>query len=144
MKAISEAFEVRYVGDAVAAGSSIDDNSTIIDMAGYESVMFLTAVTDSAATGVATLVVQESDANSDGGMANVTGAAATKTCVQNDDINETLLVAEYRNPKKRYVQATRTSSVANIAYGEVVAILKPYRTPAEHGATVSAAAYVSN
>ena len=144
MHGLLDNLEVRYVGAAVSAGSSIDNNSSRIDMAGYESVTFVTTITDSVATGVATLVVQESDADSDDAMANVTGTAATKTCAINDDINGTLLATEYRKPAKRYVQATRTSSAANIAYGEVIAILKPMRRPAEQGATVSDTAYVSN
>lgn len=144
MHGLLDNHELRYVGAAVAAGSSIDNNSTIIDMAGYESVVFVCAITDSTATGVATLVVQESDENSDAAMADVTGTAATVTCAENDDINGKLLATEYRKPAKRYVQATRTSSTANIAYGEVYAILKPLRRPAEQGATVSDTAYVSN
>lgn len=144
MHGLLDNFEVRYVGAAVAAGSSIDDNSARIDMAGYESVMFMTTITDSVATGVATLVVQESDADSDDAMASVTGTAATVTCAENDDVNGTMLVTEYRKPAKRYVQATRTSATANIAYGEVIAVLKPLRRPAEHGSTVSDTAYVSN
>lgn len=144
MHGLLDNLEVRYVGAAVAAGSSIDNNSSRIDMAGYESVTFVTTITDSVATGVATLVVQESDADSDDAMAAVTGTAASVTCAENDDINGTVLITEYRKPAKRYVQATRTSATANIAYGEVIAILKPLRRPAEQGATVSDTAYVSN
>lgn len=144
MHGLLDNYEVRYVGAAVSAGSTIDNNSSRIDMAGYESVMFMTTITDSVATGVATLVVQESDADSDDAMASVTGTAATVTCTENDDVNGTMLATEYRKPAKRYVQATRTSATANIAYGEVIAVLKPMRRPAEHGATVSATAYVSN
>ena len=144
MHGISDNYEVRYVGAAVAAGSSIDNNSTIIDMEGYESVMFVTTITDCANTGVATLVIQSSTANSDTAMANVTGTAATATSGGNDDMNGTVLVTELRKPAQRYVQATRTSSVANIAYGEVIAILKPHRQPSEQGATVQASTYLSN
>lgn len=144
MHGLLDNYEVRYVGAAVAAGSSIDSNSSIIDMDGYESVMFVTTITDSVATGVAKMVVQENDENSDAGMADVTGTAATVTCAVNDDINGTVLVTEYRKPAKRFVQAVRTSATANIAYGEVIAILKPLRRPAEQGETVSDTAYVSN
>lgn len=143
MHGIIDNLEIRYVGAAIAAGSTIDNNSTRIDMTGYESVTFMTTITDSVATGVATLVVQQSDADSDDAMANVTGTAATVTSAENDDVNGTMLATEYRNPAKRYVQATRTSSAANIAYGEVIAILKPYRRPAVQGATVSDTAFVS-
>ncbi|WP_026790350.1 hypothetical protein [Pleomorphomonas oryzae] len=144
MHLISDNLEVRYVGAAIAAGASIDGNSSRIDMADYESVLFVSTITDSVATGVATLKVEENDDDSDTGMAAVTDASATKTCASNDDINGTLLAVEYRLPSKRYVQAVRTSSAANIAYGEVIAILTPRRKPAVQGATVSDLAAVSN
>jgi hypothetical protein len=144
MHGIKDNLEVRYVGAAVAAGSSIDNNSSRIDMAGYESVMFVTTVTDSVATGVATLVIQSSDADSDAAMANVTGTDATLTSAANDDLNGKMLVTELRMPAKRYVQATRVSATANIAYGEVIAILKPYTKPVSQHSTVGDLNYVSN
>lgn len=144
MHGILDNFEIRYVGAAVAAGSSIDDNSSRIDMAGYESVAFMTTISDSVDTGVATLTIQENTADSDTGMTAVTGAAATATSAANDDLNGLMLAAEYRKPTARYVQAVRTSATANIAFGEVIAILKPKRLPAAQGATVSDAVSVSN
>lgn len=144
MHGILDNYEVRYVGAAVAAGSSIDNNSSRIDMAGYESVMFVTTITDSANTGVATLTIQQNTVDSDSGMAAVTGTASTATSGSNDDLNGTVLVSELRKPAQRYVQATRASATANIAYGEVIAILKPKRLPASQGATVQDTAYISN
>lgn len=136
--------EFRVVGAAVAAGSSIDNNSSIIDMADYESVTFVAPITDSVATGVATLVIQHSDTNADGGMTSVSDTAATVTCAINDDINGEALVSELRHPAKRYVQATRTSATANIAYGDVIAVLRPRRLPVTQGATIADTGYVSN
>ena len=115
--------ECRRVGDAVAAGSSIDDNSDRIDTAGYEGVIFVTTITDSVATGVATLQVQQNTADSDTGMAAIDDAVATAPSASNDDLNQKLLVASVHRPRERYVQATRTSATANIAYGECLAIL---------------------
>ena len=143
MHGLSDNLEVRYVNAPVSAADNTDDNSTIIDMQDYESAMFIVSITDSVATGVATLTVQQNDANSDSGMAAVTGAAATATSAQNDDLNGTVLVAEVRNPTERYIQGTITSATANIAFGDTIVILKPRRLPAEQGATVSDTAYVS-
>lgn len=144
MHGISDNYEVRVVNAAVGAANSTDDNSSRIDMAGYESVMFIVPITDSVATGVATLTIQANDTDSDSGMAAVSGAAASATSAENDDLNQTALVAELRLPAKRYVQATITSTTANIAFGETIAILKPLRMPATQGATVSDTAYTSN
>lgn len=144
MHGIIDNYEVLVVNAAVANASNTDDNSTRIDMADYESVMFVVTITDSAATGVATLTIQSNDADSDTGMAAVTDAVATATCAVNDDLNGEALVAELRLPSKRYVQATITSATANIAFGETIAILKPLRRPAVQGATIVDTAYVSN
>lgn len=137
-------FEYRYVNAAVTAASNTDDNSTIIDMADYESVTFVVPILDSVATGVAALTIEQNTANSDSGMAAVSGAAATATSATNDDLNGTVLVAEVRKPSSRYVQAVISSATANIAFGDTLAILKPKRRPATQGATVSDTAYASN
>ncbi len=144
MHGLSSNVEIRVVGSPVVAGSTIDNNSSRIDMADYESVMFIAPIVDSVATGVATLAIQESDADSDDAMAAVTGSAATATCAVNDDINDTALVTEVYHPAKRYVQATRTSATANIAYGAVIALLVPRVRPSTHGATVADSASVAN
>jgi len=143
MHGITDNLEFRVVAAAVAAGSAIDNNSAIIDMAEYESVAFITNIVDSVATGVATLVVQSSDANSDGAMAAVEDTVATATCGTNDDLNGRALMTEIRHPAKRYVQATRISATANIAYGEVIAVLKPRHLPAAKGSTIADSAFVS-
>lgn len=144
MHGLSDNVEIRVVGAPVAAGSTIDNNSSRIDMADYESVMFIAPITDSVATGVATLTIQSSDADSDDDMADVDGTAATVTSATNDDVNDTALVSELYHPAKRYVQATRTSATANIAFGAVIAILTPRQKPVTQGATVSDTAYAAN
>jgi len=144
MHGLSSNVEIRVVGAPVAAASNTDSNSSIIDMQNYESVMFVASITDSVATGVASLTIQSSDANSDGAMAAVTDTAATVTSATNDDVNGTALVSKIYHPAKRYVQATRASSVANIAFGDVIAILVPRQKPSVNGATVSDSASAFN
>lgn len=144
MHTITENIEIREVGAPVAAGASIDNNSDRIDMQDYESVTFIAVITDSVDTGVAALTIEGSDADSDDNMAAIAGAVATVTSAANDDINGQLLVVEVRRPATRYVQAVRSSATANIAYGTVIALLKPYRRPVTDHGTVSAIARVSD
>jgi len=127
-----------------AAASSTDANSAILDMQGYEGVMFIVPMSDSAATGVATLNVQGNSANSDSGMATITGAVATATCSTNDDLNGTLLVVDVYKPLERYIQGNITSGTANIAYDAMVAIrYKGHKAPVtQDTATVSASTSV--
>lgn len=120
-KGILKNVAVDFVNALVSAGSTIDDNSSILDMQGYEGVIFMVTITDSADTGVAALTVQTNSANSDSGMTAST-AIATATSAANDDLNSMLLVAELKKPIERYVQGTLTSATANIAYGETIAI----------------------
>ncbi len=133
------------VGAPIAAANNTDSNSDILDMAGYEGVIFIGSITDSVATGVATLKVEQSDTNADGGMALVTGCTVSKTCVADDDINNTLLTAEVFQPRKRYVQGVRGSATANIAFGTLIAIrYGAKKLPVTADATISGSVAVTS
>lgn len=136
--------EVRWVKAAVAAANNTDSNSAIIDTQGYESVLFIVPVTSSVATGIAKIQIEENDANQDAGMAAVANAVAQAVSAGANDIASKVLVAEYFKPRKRYVQAVITSQTANIAFGEMVAVLVPYALPPQASATVLAAGFGQN
>lgn len=106
----------------VAAADSTDANSDILDMQGYEGVIFIVPIEDSVAGGVAKLAVEGSATNADAGMAAISGAEATKTSAANDDLNGNLLIVNVYRPQKRYVQGVITSATANIAFGTMIAI----------------------
>jgi hypothetical protein len=138
-------FKIGEVMAPVAAGSSIDSNSDRLDMSGYEGVVFIVPVTDSVTTGVATLKVEQNTADSDSGMAALSGATATVTCASSDDINNTLLIVDVYRPLERYVQGVVTSSAANIAYGNMIAIQYGARElPITEHASVSDSAIVAS
>jgi len=144
MHKLSDNLEYRVVGAPVAAANNTDSNSSRIDMIDYESVSFVAVVTDSVATGVATLKIEQNDADSDTSMAEVTGTSVSATCATNDDINDKALVSEVFRPAKRYVQAVRVSATANIAFGSVIAVLRPRSKPSAQGATVLGLASAAN
>src|SRR3546814_10438141 len=75
---------------------------------------------------------------------SVTGATATVTCAVNDDVNNTLLAVEVRNPGYQYLQGVITSATANIAFGEMTVMLKPRNVPVTQGDTVSDSVTVSD
>lgn len=138
-------FDVREVNAPVAAASSTDDNTDIIDMQGYDGVVFIAPIEDSVSGGVATLKVEQNSANSDSGMAALSGATATKTSAGNDDLNGTLLIVDVYRPRERYVQGVLTSTTQNIAFGTVIAILyKGSKMPITQHSTVSAQAVVAS
>lgn len=115
--------KIMEVGAPIAAAANTDSNSDIIDMSGWEGVCFVCAVTDSVATGVGTVTVEQNTANSDTSMAALSGASAAATCAVNDDLNDKLLIVDVYKPRERYVQAVRISATANIAFGNMIAIL---------------------
>lgn len=119
---LSKNVDFNYGGDAVTAASNTDSNSSRFDMSGYDGILFVTAITDSVATGVAKLAVEQNDADSDTGMAAITGAEAAKTSAIDDDLNGKILIVDVYKPLKRYVQGVRTSATKNIAFGEIYAI----------------------
>jgi len=131
--------EVRYVGAAVAAANNTDSNSTIVDMAGWDGVIFVTTVTASTATSVVTLKAEQNTANSDSGMAALSGASASATSAVTDDLNGKTLIVSVHQPRERYVQAVRTSATANSAFGQVIAILYGPRTAPTAAASTTAA-----
>jgi hypothetical protein len=138
-------FVVKEIGAPVGNASNTDDNSDRLDMSGYEGVVFICAITDSANTGVAALTVEQNTADSDTGMAALSGAVDNATSAADDDLNNTLLVVEVYRPRERYVQAVRTSTTANIAFGSVIAILYGARKlPVSLDATVQDGALVAS
>jgi hypothetical protein len=127
----------------VAAANNTDNNSDIIDMKGYDGVVFIVPITDSVALGVATLTIEGNTANSDSGMAALTGASATVTSAVNDDLNGQLLIVDVYHPIKRYLQGVETSATQNIAFGNMIAIKYHGRAfPITEDTTVSDSAAV--
>lgn len=122
MQQLMSGLAALLAANAIGAGAAIDTNSTRIDMEGYEGVVFILPIDDSVATGVASLTVEQNDADSDDGMSALVGAVASKTCLVNDDLNGQLLIVDVLRPAKRYVQAVATSATANIAFGNMIAL----------------------
>lgn len=135
----------REVAAPIAAASSTDTNTDRIDMANWEGVRFITSITDSVNTGVATLTVEENTTDSDSGMSALSGAVATVTSAQDDDVNGTLLIVDVYRPRERYVQGVLTSATANIAFGTTtVELYSDRKMPISAHSTVSAQAVVAS
>lgn len=122
MQNLANDVKISYGRAAVTAANNTDSNSAILDMSGWDGVVFIVPLTDSVQGGVATLTVEANTANSDSGMVAITGATATATSGGNDDLNSTVLVVDVYRPLKRYVQGVITSATQNIAFGDMIAI----------------------
>jgi hypothetical protein len=129
--------EILEVAAPVAAALNTDDASDILDMANFEGVVFIQAITDSANTGVATLTAQQNTINSASGMAALSGAVVTATAGDDDTLNDKLLVLEVHKPLERYLRVRRQSATANIAFGNMIAIRYGQRVlPEAESATI--------
>jgi hypothetical protein len=113
---------LQFLGASIAAAAATDADSIIIDMAGYEGVFVMAHVTDSLATGVATLTAQQSATNVGGDMADIAGATASLTSAVDDDLNGQMIAIDVHCPRERYVRFNRSSSVANVAFGDLVVV----------------------
>jgi len=137
--------KIQEVMAPVAAADDTDENSDILDMQNWDGVIFIVPITDSVATGVALLTIEQNTANSDSGMAALSGATATATCTDNDDLNNTLLIVDVYRPRERYVQAVVTSATADIAYGSMIAIqYKGRKAPVTQPTSVQASTQVAS
>lgn len=121
MQNLLENVAVEYINDAITAASDTDDDSAAVDMQGYEGALFIVPITDSVATGVATMTIQQ-ETTSGGTYAALSGAVATATSAVNDDLNGKLLIVDVYKPRERYLKATLTSATANIAFGATTVI----------------------
>ncbi len=135
--------EISYSKALVASAANTDDNSAILDMSGYDGVVFICSMTASANTGVATLTVEGNTANSDSGMAAITGAVATATDAGGNALLGKVLIVDVYKPQKRYIQGVRTSTVAAVTFGDMIAIrYHGKKRPSVQGATVLASTQV--
>jgi hypothetical protein len=135
--------EFSEVKAPVSAADNTDSNTDRIDMQGWDGVVFVTPITDSVDTGVATLTVEQNTSDSDSGMAALSGAVATKTSAQNDDLNGKLLIVDVYRPRERYVQGVLTSTTASIAFGNTIAIkYRGTKFPISQDSTVADSAAV--
>jgi hypothetical protein len=126
--------KITRVTNAVAAGQAATA-SDILDMSGFEGVVFIAALGDVSDTSVVTLTAQQNTANSTSGMATLSGSA-TFTAGASDADNKLLVLDVYR-PRERYVRAVFTSATANAVKDGVIAIqYGPRVMPVTQGSTV--------
>lgn len=115
--------KISRVMNAVAAGTSAQ-NTSVVDMAGFDSVMFIALLGDVVSGSVLTLTVNENTANSTSSptpTAVTNGATAAYTAGASDADN-TMLVVDVHNITKRYVYATLTRTTQNAPIDGVICI----------------------
>lgn len=107
--------KVTRVMNAVAAGTS-DQNSSSVDMSGFENVTFIAAFGTIDSTAVTSIKVQQS--SDDSSFADLAG---TSISVADDDDNQVAVVSVVK-PRERYVRCVVDRGTANAVIDGVVAL----------------------
>lgn len=109
--------------------------SDILDMSGFDGVLFIAKLGDVADTSVVTLAAQQNTANSTSGMATLSGSVTYTAGAS--DADDDLLVLDVHRPRERYVRAVLTSATANAEKNGIIAIqYGASKLPVTQGSTV--------
>lgn len=113
--------KITRVMNAVAAGTSAQ-NTSVLDMQGYDAVIFvalLGAVTDAS---VLTLTAKENTANSTSSPTPTDVSGGATSAVTASANSNHVLASDVIRPSKRYVFAALTRTAQNAAIDGVIAI----------------------
>ena len=116
-----EEVKITKLNDATAAGTSAI-NSAVVDMAGFDGVVFLTSTGTVLATGTATVKVQQDTVVGMGSAADLLGTS--QAFIDTDD-NKSVAV-DIKRPLERYLRLVISRAVANSDWGPIWAL--QYRT----------------
>lgn len=137
---ISKAIKITRVANAAAAAQT-EVLSSVLDMQGFDGVMFVALLGDITATSVLTLTVKGNSANSTSVPTPVTQAATAAFTAAASDADNKVLVVDIYDPALRYVFASLTRTVANAVVDGIVAIqYMANQKPTTHDASVLASA----
>ncbi len=116
MELLSEQFKLTQIQAGLADGQS-DPNSSRVDMAGYDGVLFLCGI--GTITGSGTVLMTAKQAATD--IAGDALSGATAQADTSTDGDKVLMIDIFR-PKDRYLGVTLTRAVANSVIGGVWAL----------------------
>lgn len=129
--------KVTRVENSAVAGTS-ELKTDVLDMSGFDGVVFIAVLGDVTDTSVLTLTPKGNTANSDSSPTPVaiTGASATYTAAASDADNK-LMVVDVLRPGYRYVFASLTRTTANAVVDGIIAVQYKCRSvPVTQGSTV--------
>lgn len=132
---LSGDIKVTRVMNAVAAGTT-DQNSSIVDMADYEGVLFLASFGALTATQVTQIKGQQ---GADSGLSDAADLAGTLVGPLADADGNKILGLDIYQPQERYVRCVVDRGTANAVIDGVIAIqYGPRKKPTTHDSTVKA------
>lgn len=130
------------VVEAAAGAAQTELVTDILDMQGYEGVMFIAMTGDVTVDSVLTLTVKANSANSVSTPTPITQKATTAHTATATDADSKVLMVDLYKPTLRYVFGSLTRTAANAVIGGIIAIQYTSRIkPTANDATVIAEAF---
>lgn len=130
------------VVEATASAATTELVTDVLDMAGYEGVMFIAVTGDVTAASVLTLTVKANSANSVSSPAPVTQKATDAFTAGASDADSKAIVVDVYRPTLRYVFGSLTRTAQNAVVGTILAIqYGAHNKPTSQDATVIASAF---
>jgi len=114
---ISDNVKITKVKDASAAGQTAID-STPVDMAGYDGVLFVTNAGAITAGGAQSMKAQQDTVVGMGSAADLEGSSIT---IADDDDNQAFYL-DIKRPKERFVRVRISRATQDSAFGPIWAI----------------------
>ena len=110
------------VVSAAAAAAQTEIVSDVLDMAGFDGVMFIALTGDVSDTSVLTLTVKGNTANSTSSPSPVTQKATSAFTAGAATADSKAIVVDVAKPTMRYMFASLTRTAANAVIGGIIAI----------------------
>lgn len=130
------------VVEAAATAATTELVTDVLDMSGYDGVMFIALTGDVTASSVLTLTVKANSANSVSSPTPITQKATDSFTAAASDADSKALVVDVYKPTLRYVFASLTRTAANAVIGGIIAIQYQAKDmPTSQDATVIASAF---
>lgn len=135
--------EINQVLGYYAAGVT-KRTSDILDMAGYEGVMFIAGLGTIIEDGTLDVYVEQNTANNTSGMARLATTTAHTVTAANATLAKSAIVVDVYRPQERYVQCNITPATQNAVILGIVAVrYKEREYPAANSSLLKSTLLVS-
>jgi len=130
------------VVEAAATAAQTELVTDVLDMQGYEGVVFIALTGDVTATSVLTLTVKGNSANSVSTPTPIAQKASDAFTAGATDADSKVIMVDVYKPTLRYMFASLTRTTANAVVGGIIAIqYGAHNKPTSHDASVIASAF---
>ncbi len=131
---LSKNVNIVRVMNAVAAGTGDTQDSSVLDMSGYDGVVFVAAFGTLTTNAVTDIRAQQGQASN---LSDAADLAGTKVSLADTDGNKVAVLDVYR-PQERYVRCRVTRATANAVIDGIIAIqYSGSKAPITQGSTVA-------